>query len=38
VFFGRFCLRKIGGVTGDTLGTTEQLSECIVLLLGVAFR
>jgi len=36
--FGYFCRRKIGGVTGDTLGTTEQMSESIVLLLGVALR
>jgi len=36
--FGYLCRRKIGGVTGDTLGTTEQLSESIVLLLGVAMR
>jgi cobalamin 5'-phosphate synthase/cobalamin synthase len=38
VLFGNFCLRKIGGVTGDTLGATEQISESIVLLLGVALR
>ena len=38
VAFGWFCLRKIGGVTGDTLGTSEQLGEAIVLLLGMALR
>jgi cobalamin 5'-phosphate synthase/cobalamin synthase len=36
--FGWFCLRKIGGVTGDTLGTSEQIGEAIVLLLGTALR
>lgn len=36
--FGYYCLRKIGGVTGDTLGTTEQMNESIVLLLGIALR
>jgi adenosylcobinamide-GDP ribazoletransferase len=36
--FGWFCLRKIGGVTGDTLGASEQIGEAIVLLLGVALR
>ena len=27
------CRRKIGGVTGDTLGAGVELSECIVLML-----
>jgi cobalamin 5'-phosphate synthase/cobalamin synthase len=36
--FGWFCLRKIGGVTGDTLGATEQIGEAVVLLLGTALR
>ena len=35
--FGTYCLRRIRGVTGDTLGATEQISEGIVLLLGVVF-
>lgn len=29
----RWCRRKIGGVTGDTLGAGVELNECIVLLL-----
>jgi adenosylcobinamide-GDP ribazoletransferase len=37
-FFAWFCLRKIGGVTGDTLGTSEQIGEAIVLLVGTALR
>lgn len=36
--FGWFCVRKIGGVTGDTLGASEQIGEAIVLLLGTALR
>lgn len=36
--FGWFCLRKIGGVTGDTLGASEQIGEAVVLLLGTALR
>ena len=36
--FGWFCLRKIGGVTGDTLGASEQIGEAVVLVLGVALR
>jgi cobalamin 5'-phosphate synthase/cobalamin synthase len=35
-WFGRFCFRKIGGVTGDTLGANVQISECVVLLAGLA--
>ena len=38
VVFGRFCRRKIGGVTGDTLGASEQIGEAVVLLLGTALR
>jgi cobalamin synthase len=36
--FGWFCFRKIGGVTGDTLGASEQIGEAVVLLLGTALR
>lgn len=36
--FGWFCLRKVGGVTGDTLGASEQIGEAVVLLLGTALR
>jgi adenosylcobinamide-GDP ribazoletransferase len=28
--------RKVGGVTGDALGATEQLGEIAVLLVAVA--
>ena len=38
VWFGRFCRKRIGGVTGDTLGASEQLGESLVLLAGVALR
>ena len=31
--WARWCGRKIGGVTGDTLGAGVELNECIVLLL-----
>lgn len=33
--FGRFCFRRIGGITGDTLGANVQISECVVLLAGL---
>ncbi|MBI4876662.1 MAG: adenosylcobinamide-GDP ribazoletransferase [Acidobacteria bacterium] len=35
-WFGRFCFRRIGGVTGDTLGASVQISESVVLLAGLA--
>jgi adenosylcobinamide-GDP ribazoletransferase len=38
VLFGRFCRKKIDGVTGDTLGASEQLGESVVLLAGLALR
>lgn len=31
-----YCRRRIGGVTGDTLGTAIEISECLVLLLFTA--
>jgi adenosylcobinamide-GDP ribazoletransferase len=33
--FGAFCYRKIGGITGDTLGATIEIAECTVLLAGL---
>jgi cobalamin 5'-phosphate synthase/cobalamin synthase len=36
--YGWFCFRKMGGVTGDTLGASEQIGEAVVLLLGAALR
>ncbi|WP_321473137.1 adenosylcobinamide-GDP ribazoletransferase [uncultured Paludibaculum sp.] len=35
VWFGRVCSRRIGGITGDTLGANVQFSESIVLLSGL---
>lgn len=34
----RWCVKKIGGYTGDTLGATQQVAEvgCYVALLGVS--
>ena len=31
--FGRFCRRRIGGITGDTLGANLQIGECAALLV-----
>lgn len=31
---GRLCRRRIGGVTGDTLGATAELGELALLVLG----
>lgn len=36
VGFGAWSMRKIGGSTGDILGSIEQLSECAVLLSAFA--
>jgi adenosylcobinamide-GDP ribazoletransferase len=33
-----YCRRRIGGVTGDTLGAGIEMSECLVLLLFTAVR
>ncbi|MEO6125294.1 MAG: adenosylcobinamide-GDP ribazoletransferase [Ilumatobacteraceae bacterium] len=40
VTVGWWSTRKIGGVTGDVLGTAEQLVECVVLVVstGLASR
>lgn len=31
--FGLYCRRRIGGITGDTLGTNVELCECATLLV-----
>jgi cobalamin synthase len=31
--FGFYCRKRIGGVTGDTLGANVELSECVSLLV-----
>jgi cobalamin synthase len=36
VGWGAICQKRIGGVTGDTLGAGIEISETIVLLFGVA--
>lgn len=33
-FMGRLCLRRIGGVTGDTLGAAAEVGELALLVLG----
>jgi adenosylcobinamide-GDP ribazoletransferase len=32
---GRFCMRRLGGVTGDCFGATNQVTEIAVYLCGV---
>jgi adenosylcobinamide-GDP ribazoletransferase len=29
-------MRKLGGITGDVLGTAEQVVECLVLITAAA--
>lgn len=37
MLFGRFCERKIGGHTGDTIGASQQITEIVILVaLAVA--
>ena len=33
VCFGFYCRKRIGGVTGDTLGASVELSECASLVV-----
>lgn len=33
-----WCRRRIGGITGDTVGTGVEMSECLVLLLFTALH
>ncbi|MEM7152718.1 MAG: adenosylcobinamide-GDP ribazoletransferase [Myxococcota bacterium] len=35
VGMGRWCMRRIGGVTGDTLGATTELCELAILTVGL---
>jgi len=36
--WGWHCRRRLGGMTGDTLGAASEVSELVVLLTGVALR
>jgi len=36
VAFGALCRRRIGGITGDTLGAGVELAQAVVLLVAVA--
>lgn len=38
ILFGAFCRRKLGGVTGDTLGASVELVEAAVLVAAVALQ
>jgi cobalamin synthase len=33
---GAWCVRKIGGITGDTLGANTEVCEALVLVLLLA--
>ncbi len=37
-FGGLVCVRRIGGITGDTLGANTELSEVLVYLVWLAWR
>jgi adenosylcobinamide-GDP ribazoletransferase len=37
LFWGLYCWRKIGGITGDCLGAANELAEVGVLLGGIVF-
>ncbi len=34
---GRMCVRRIGGVTGDTLGANTEVCESVVFIVAAAF-
>jgi len=36
LLWGRWCRRRIGGVTGDTIGVGVEISECLTLLIFTA--
>lgn len=38
IFVARLCLKKIGGVTGDTLGANTEICETAVLLAAVFLK
>jgi cobalamin 5'-phosphate synthase/cobalamin synthase len=38
MLFGQICFRRIGGVTGDTLGANEQICESVVLIAALAMK
>ena len=38
VFIGRLCRRKIGGITGDTMGANTEICETAILLAAVFLR
>ncbi len=38
VFLGRLCQKKIGGITGDTMGANTEICETAILLAAVFLR
>ena len=36
--WGAHCRRRLGGMTGDTLGAASEAGEVLVLLVGAALR
>ena len=35
ILFGIYCMKKIGGVTGDCVGAINEISEITVLITGI---